>query len=49
LHLFPNVVVFDNKQKQMKDMAQDASPFLFNAKDEKKVLLFSRYFNSVDL
>ncbi len=33
----------------MKEMAQDVNPFLFNAKDEKKVLLFKRYFNSVDL
>ncbi len=33
----------------MKEMAQDVSPFLFNAVDEKKVLLFSNYFNSIDL
>ncbi len=36
-------------QLSMIEMAQDVSPFLFNAKDEKKVLLFEKYFNSVDL
>lgn len=33
----------------MKEMAIDVSPFLFNAKDEKKVLLFENYFNSIEL
>ena len=36
-------------QLNMQEMAQDVSPFLFNAKDEKKVLMFEKYFNSVDL
>jgi len=33
----------------MMEMAQDVNPFLFYSKDEKKVLLFERYINSVDL
>jgi hypothetical protein len=44
-----NIVNNKLSELNMKDMAQDVSPFLFNAKDEKKVLLFSRYFNSIDL
>jgi len=37
------------EQLDMKEMAQDVSPFLFNPKDEKKVLLFSKYMEQVKL
>lgn len=37
------------EQLDMKEMAQDVSPFLFNAKNEKKVLLFSKYMEQVNL
>ena len=37
------------EQLDMKEMAQDVSPFLFNTKDEKKVLLFSKYMEQVKL
>lgn len=33
----------------MKKMADDVKPFLFNPKDEKKILLFSDYLKTVDL
>jgi predicted nucleotidyltransferase component of viral defense system len=36
-------------QINMNEMAQDVSPFLFNKKDEKKVLLFSKYMEQVKL
>lgn len=37
------------EQLDMKEMAQDVRPFLFNTKDEKKVLLFSKYMEQVKL
>ena len=33
----------------MKEMANDVTPFLFNAKDGKKVLLFEKYIISIEL
>jgi predicted nucleotidyltransferase component of viral defense system len=33
----------------MKEMAEDVSPFLFNTTDAKKVLLFEKYFKSIEL
>ena len=36
-------------QCNMKEMAQDVSPFLFNKKDKKKVLLFTKYIEQVRL
>ena len=33
----------------MKEMAQEVRPFLFNKKDEKRVLLFSKYMEQVSL
>jgi predicted nucleotidyltransferase component of viral defense system len=36
-------------QLDMNKMAQDVSPFLFNKRDEKKVLLFSKYMEQVRL
>ena len=36
-------------QLNMKDMAKDVTPFLFNAKDEKKVLLFEKYITGIEL
>jgi hypothetical protein len=33
----------------MKKMAADVKPFLFTPKDEKKVLLFSKYMEEVGL
>ena len=33
----------------MKEMAQDVSPFLFNKKDEKKILLFPEYIKQTRL
>ncbi|MBU1013663.1 MAG: nucleotidyl transferase AbiEii/AbiGii toxin family protein [Bacteroidetes bacterium] len=35
------------KQLNMKEMADDVKPFLFNPTDEKKVLAFEKYFESV--
>lgn len=32
----------------MKEMAEDVSPFLFNPQDEKKILLFPEYIESVE-
>ena len=36
-------------QLNMKEMANDVTPFLFNAKDGKKVLLFEKYIISIEL
>ena len=36
-------------QLNMKEMAKDVTPFLFNAKDEKKVLLFEKYISNIEL
>ena len=36
-------------QLDMNEMAQDVRPFLFNKKDEKKILLFSKYMEQVKL
>jgi len=36
-------------QLDMKEMARDVSPFLFNTTDEKKVMLFEEYIRQVDL
>ena len=36
-------------QLNMKEMANDVTPFLFNANDEKKVLLFEKYITSTEL
>jgi len=36
-------------QLDMNEMAQDVRPFLFNKRDEKKVLLFSKYMEQVNL
>jgi hypothetical protein len=36
-------------QLNMKEMAKDVTPFLFNAKDEKKVLLFEKYITGIEL
>jgi predicted nucleotidyltransferase component of viral defense system len=33
----------------MKEMTKDVAPFLFNATDEKKVLLFEKYITSIEL
>lgn len=37
------------KQLNMEEMAKDVSPFLFEKKDEKKVLLFTKYMEQVKL
>ena len=37
------------QQINLKEMADDVRPFLFNAKDEKKVLLFEKYISSIEL
>lgn len=37
------------EQLDMKEMVQDVKPFLFNTRDEKKVLLFSKYMEQVNL
>lgn len=37
------------EQLNMTEMAQDVRPFLFNKRDEKKVLLFSKYMEQVKL
>lgn len=33
----------------MQEMAKDVRPFLFDAKDNKKVLLFTQYMQQVEL
>ena len=33
----------------LKEMAADVAPFLFNAKDEKKILLFDKYISNTEL
>jgi len=42
-------IVAKCQQLNMKEMAKDVKPFLFNAKDEKRVLLFEEYIKSVEL
>ena len=37
------------KHLKMKEMAKDVKPFLFNPKDEKKILLFPEYIKQVSL
>jgi hypothetical protein len=37
------------RELDMEEMAADVKPFLFNPKDEKKILLFSEYMQQVKL
>jgi predicted nucleotidyltransferase component of viral defense system len=44
-----SVVVEKCRNLSMEEMAADVKPFLFNPKDEKKILLFPRYMEKVKL
>lgn len=44
-----SVVLEKCRKLNMKEMAKDVKPFLFNPKDEKKVLLFPEYIKQVKL
>jgi len=44
-----SIVLEKCRKLDMKEMAADVKPFLFNPKDEKKVLLFPKYMEQVKL
>ncbi len=44
-----SVVLKKCRKLNMKEMAKDVKPYLFNSKDEKKVLLFPEYMEQVKL
>jgi len=44
-----SVVLAKCRKPDMKEMAADVKPFLFNPKDEKKIILFPKYMEQVKL